>query len=41
MPVMGETKVIPEYLARTYRILHSAFKDFLQSNRGQKGGKKK
>ena len=41
MPVMGETKVIPEYLARTYRILHSAYQDFLQSDRGQKGGKKK
>ena len=39
MPVIGETKIIPEYLDRTYRILHSAFKDFLQSRRGRTGGR--
>ena len=27
MPVIGETKIIPEYLEKTYQKLHSAFMD--------------
>lgn len=30
MPVIGETKIIPEYLGKTYQKLHSAFRDFLE-----------
>jgi ATP adenylyltransferase len=41
MPVLGETKIIPEYLERTYQKLHSAFRDLTQRERGQKGGWKK
>jgi len=41
MPVLGETKIIPEYLERTYQKLHSAFRDLAQRERGQKGGWKK
>jgi ATP adenylyltransferase len=29
MPVIGETKIIPEYLGKTYQKLHSAFRDSL------------
>ena len=29
MPVIGETKIIPEYLEETYQKLHSAFMDLL------------
>jgi ATP adenylyltransferase len=38
MPVIGETKIIPEYLERTYQALHSAFADLLRKKRVQKGG---
>jgi ATP adenylyltransferase len=38
MPVIGETKIIPEYLERTYKDLHSAFADLLRKRRLQKGG---
>ena len=41
MPVLSETKIIPEYLERTYQKLHSAFRDLSQRERGQKGGQKK
>jgi ATP adenylyltransferase len=41
MPVLGETKIIPEYLEKTYQKLHSAFRDLCQRERGQKGGQKK
>ena len=41
MPVLGETKIIPEYLEKTYQKLHSAFKDLLRERKGQKGGQKK
>jgi len=37
MPVIGETKIIPEYLERTYQKLHSAFTDPLKKKRVQKG----
>ena len=30
MPVMAETKVVPEYLEKTYQRLHSAFSDLMQ-----------
>jgi ATP adenylyltransferase len=38
MPVIGETKIIPEYLEETYQKLHSAFMDLLRGKRVQKGG---
>ena len=41
MPVLGETKVIPEYLENTYHKLHSAFGDLSLTKKGQKGGRKK
>jgi len=41
MPVLGETKIIPEYLENTYHKLHSAFRDFSPLKRGQKGGQQK
>jgi len=41
MPVLGETKVIPEYLENTYRQLHSAFAALPLRGKGQKGGRKK
>jgi hypothetical protein len=41
MPVLSETKIIPEYLEKTYLKLHSAFKGLFQRKRGRKGGEKK
>jgi hypothetical protein len=41
MPVLSETKIIPEYLEKTYQKLHSAFKGLFQKERDQKGGRKK
>jgi ATP adenylyltransferase len=41
MPILGETKIIPEYLERTYQKLHSAYLGLSQRNRSQKGGQKK
>jgi len=38
MPVIGETKVVPEYLQKTYQRLHSAFSDLPGRKRVQKGG---
>jgi ATP adenylyltransferase len=38
MPVIGETKIVPEYLEKTYQKLHSTFKDLLQKGRVKKGG---
>jgi len=38
MPVLGETRVISEYLEETYEKLRSAFKDLLRKKRVQKGG---
>jgi ATP adenylyltransferase len=41
MPVLGETKVIPDYLENTYHKLHAAFRDFSSLKKAQKGGRKK
>jgi ATP adenylyltransferase len=41
MPVLSETKIIPEYLEKTYQQLHSAFKGLFRKERGQRGGRKK
>jgi len=38
MPLIGETKVIPEYLERTYQKLHSAFMDLSRKGKVQRGG---
>ncbi len=38
MPVLGETKVVPEYLEKTYQRLHSTFLDLPEKKRAQKGG---
>ena len=40
MPVLGETKIIPEYLVRTYQKLRAAFEEHLGA-KGRKGGRKK
>jgi ATP adenylyltransferase len=31
MPIIGETKIVPEHLEKTYERLHSAFMDFLRN----------
>lgn len=41
MPVFGETKIIPEYLGITYRILRPGFEDLRAPKRRRKGGRKK
>jgi ATP adenylyltransferase len=41
MPVLSETKIIPEYLEKTYQKLRSAFKGLLWRKRGRKGGEKR
>jgi hypothetical protein len=33
MPVLGETKIISEYLEETYQKLHSVFVDLLRKNK--------
>jgi ATP adenylyltransferase len=38
MPVLGETKIIPQYLAETYKKLRSAFANLLPEKRKQTGG---
>ena len=38
MPLIGETKVVPEYLERTYQKLHDAFMDLSGKGKIQKGG---
>lgn len=38
MPVLGETKMIPQYLQETYRKLRSAFENLLPEKGRQKGG---
>jgi ATP adenylyltransferase len=41
MPILGETKVMPEYLENTYQKLHSAFRNHLIKSKSDKGGPKK
>ena len=41
MPILGETKIIPEYLEHTYQKLHSAYLVLSQRKRSRKGGQKK
>jgi ATP adenylyltransferase len=41
MPVLGETKVIPEFLEKTYDKLHAAFEKPSILRKGRKGGRKK
>ncbi|TLM99175.1 HIT domain-containing protein, partial [bacterium] len=41
MPVLGETKIIPEYLENTYQKLRSAFRDLSLLKKGQKRERKK
>jgi ATP adenylyltransferase len=41
MPILGDTKIVPESLSNTYQRLHTAFIDHLKGRRGQKGGRKK
>jgi len=41
MPVLVETKIIPQYLEETYKKLHSAFENLLSETGRQKGGKEK
>jgi ATP adenylyltransferase len=41
MPILGETKIVPEYLEHTYQKLRSAYLVLFQKNRGQKGGQPK
>ncbi len=38
MPLIGETKVIPEYLERTYQKLHHAFMNLSRKGKVLKGG---
>jgi len=38
MPVIGETKIISEYLKETYGKLHSVFVDLLRKEKVKKGG---
>ena len=41
MPVLGETKIVPEHLVNTYQRLRSAFIDHLKKRTRRKGGGKK
>jgi len=41
MPVLSETKIIPEYLEKTYQILYPAFENLLWKEKGRKKGQKK
>jgi ATP adenylyltransferase len=41
MPVLSETKIIPEYLDKTYQKLRAGFKNLSDEKRGRKGGRKR
>lgn len=41
MPILGETKIVPEHLANTYQKLHTAFVDHLKKRTRRKGRMKK
>jgi len=36
MPILGETKVVPEYLANTFQRLQAAFDHHLKRRKGEK-----
>jgi ATP adenylyltransferase len=38
MPILGGTKIIPQYLEETYKTLCRGFRDFLRKASGRKGG---
>ena len=40
MPVLSETKIIPDYLEKTYQKLNSTFRDLIRKKGRQKGGRK-
>lgn len=40
MPILGETKIVPEHLSNTYQKLHAAFLEHKQKKTGRKGGGK-
>ncbi len=40
MPVLGETKIVPEYLEHTYEKLHAAFRNLSRLRKSRKGEKK-
>jgi ATP adenylyltransferase len=39
MPVLDDTKIIPEYIEQTYQRLYSAFRDLQHKKKIQKGGR--
>ena len=39
MPTLGEVKIIPQYLEKTYQSLHSGFRNLLKKRMGRKGVK--
>ncbi len=41
MPVLSETKIVPQHLEKTYQKLHSGFVDLFRKEKGRKGGRKK
>lgn len=41
MPILGETKIVPEHLVNTHQRLRSAFIDHLKKGMRRKGGEKK
>jgi ATP adenylyltransferase len=41
MPILGKTKIVPDYLEITYDSLHPVFEELLQKKRRRKGGRKK
>jgi len=41
MPILGETKTIPEYLDETYQKLHAVFRDLSRKGKGRRGGREK
>jgi ATP adenylyltransferase len=41
MPILGETKIVPEYLEETYQKLHFGFKNLPSKKVGEKGVRKK
>jgi ATP adenylyltransferase len=41
MPVIGKTKIVPEYLERTYQTLHATFRDLLSRKERTERRKKK